>query len=45
MAYVDSGDLEQAIVDFEWCIEHAGNVLNREDLINLIEQLKFEFGP
>ena len=45
MSYVDSGDLEQAIADFEWYLELAPNVLNRAELINIIEQLKSELVP
>ena len=40
-----TGDLEQAIADFEWCFELAPNVLNRAELMNIIEQLKSELAP
>jgi tetratricopeptide (TPR) repeat protein len=44
-ACADSGDLEQAIADFERYLELAPHVLNRAELVNMIDQLKSELAP
>ena len=44
-AYVDIGELEHAIADFEWYLEIAPNVLERTEIMEIIEQLKSELSP